>query len=115
VTYSIGEMRENSRILRDDAYRAADTLAEDAGHTSAASDARAHLYMVADKDHADRNAAVDRLAGVTLPHPNGNPYSHHAELWLLKMGVELEAKPVVATRTAVTFSGVVHHHLSVRI
>jgi hypothetical protein len=109
---TIAALREESARIRVDAYLAADQMAEDAGHTSAASDARAHLYMVADKDHADRNAAIDRLAGVTLPHPNGNPYSHHAELWLLKMGVELEAKPVVAARTAVTFSGVVQHHLS---
>ena len=84
MTPNIGDLREQSRVLRDDAYRAADQMAEDCNHSSAGSDARAHLYTLADRDFHDRNAAIDRLANAPQ-HPVGNPDSNEALRFLAAM------------------------------
>jgi hypothetical protein len=87
MTPNIGGLREASRTLRDDAYRAADQMAEDCNHSSAGSDARAHLYALADRDFHDRNAAIDRLANAPQ-HPVGNPDSNEALRFLASMEVD---------------------------
>jgi hypothetical protein len=87
MTPNIGDLREQSRILRDEAYRAADQLSEDCGHSSVGSDGRAAAYYFADRDFHDRNAAVDRLANAPQ-HPTGNPDSNEALRFLASMEVD---------------------------
>jgi hypothetical protein len=92
MTPNIGDLREASRVLRDEAYRAADQLSEDCGHSAVGSDGRAATYYFADQSFHDRNAAIDRLANAPQ-HPTGNPDSNEALRFLAVMGGNPTSRP----------------------
>jgi hypothetical protein len=118
MTPNIGDLREQSRILRDEAYRAADQLSEDCGHSSVGSDGRAAAYYFADQSFHDRNAAIDRLANAP-PHPTGNPDSNEALRFLASMEID-QPQPEPAPRNRMengprgTFTGTTAEFLELK-